>query len=1023
MNASIDVKTHSQWSTGAVMEIFVTNNGDSPIEDYRLGFDLPGTITDIWSASIASHDADRYLIGETGSDSTIAPGDTVRFKFKVASDAPQRPDGFTLNGHALTATDDDAVARPEPVEEPTSEDDGGLFSDIGDLIDAIGDLISGGGDTLADDITVDADITAAQLQALIDQAPEGATIHLGAGTYRFDDSITVSRSDITLAGAGSDATRIVFTDEALDNDADTGILVAGGNTRFAGQLESDAVEGSRTLDLAADHGLTVGDTVRLWQDNTAEYFAEIGDDSWQKYNAPLRTSMAKVVAVDGDQVTLDRGVHFTFAGGEARIEKVDALDKVSLSGFSIGYELGEPDPGKFANTLSDFKDYQAVRFDATTDARLDDIQVINGPGTAFEFARSLDLEAEALGAHGSFNKGSGGIGYAYELREMYDGTLTHLEDSGMRHSVLFASWRSSVGNDVHVSSTDRDINFHGGQDHHNTVHVERSIRTEANDGMSTSLWTNSGGESFGAITDMSTNRVTFDYLIGSRRDDVIHGSDDGVYLDGGLGDDRLHGGAGDDILRGGDGWGDNLLDGGAGFDIALFGEVLATYTLERNAAGHWRVDGAGTDDTLIDMEAAYFADGKVLDLRTGEVRQGEAFVTPSPEAILGDGDAQPAPMPVHDEQPGPDATPDVPVEPPLDAPAPDDTTEIPAPPADGDDAGALGYELTPVHRWSTGYVMRVTVTNHGDEDLVDPTIAFDLDTDLDQLYNASLVSADDGRYTVAYEGATTVMAPGESITFSFKAYAAESLLPEALTLNGRSATLETEGLFATDANPGDALDADAVTSITTHIKSEWSSGYVGEVFVENTSAATLDDVTLAFDLPSGLSSLWNAEIVADDAAGHYVIGDDQPLSLAPGETWRFAYKTYDADKTPLANLDVEGEVSSGGASGPVVHTGGDGADTFVFRTLQAAGPEAPARIEGFSLDEGDVIDLSGIDADLTRDGDQAFVWRDEAGFTGRAGELRLDEGTLHGDVNGDGVADLAIELGGVAALDAQGLLL
>ena len=42
-------------------------------------------------------------------------------------------------------------------------------------------------------------------------------------------------------------------------------------------------------------------------------------------------------------------------------------------------------------------------------------------------------------------------------------------------------------------------------------------------------------------------------------------------------------------------------------------------------------------------------------------------------------------------------------------------------------------------------------------------------------------------------------------------------------------------------------------------------------------------------------------------------------------------------------------------------------------------------------------------------------------FTGRPGQLRLDGDTLLGDVNGDGVADIAIRLKGVTSLAASAI--
>ncbi|MBT0958603.1 M10 family metallopeptidase C-terminal domain-containing protein [Alphaproteobacteria bacterium KMM 3653] len=77
-----------------------------------------------------------------------------------------------------------------------------------------------------------------------------------------------------------------------------------------------------------------------------------------------------------------------------------------------------------------------------------------------------------------------------------------------------------------------------------------------------------------------------------------------------------------------------------------------------------------------------------------------------------------------------------------------------------------------------------------------------------------------------------------------------------------------------------------------------------------------------------------------------------------------------------------------GGSGADTLTGGAGADTFVFETMQDS-PTAGDVITDF--DEGiDLIDLSAIDADLTQEGDQAFVF--VTSLSGAGGEVAMQFG-------------------------------
>lgn len=105
-------------------------------------------------------------------------------------------------------------------------------------------------------------------------------------------------------------------------------------------------------------------------------------------------------------------------------------------------------------------------------------------------------------------------------------------------------------------------------------------------------------------------------------------------------------------------------------------------------------------------------------------------------------------------------------------------------------------------------------------------------------------------------------------------------------------------------------------------------------------------------------------------------------------------------------------------------TGGPGADTFVFAKVSHSPSGRPDIITDFNPGgpgtKVDVIDLSGIDANTTLAGNQAFAFIGTNAFTGVAGQLRIQQaGTgvaVLADVNGDGTADLHIRLTGTVDL-------
>ena len=95
-------------------------------------------------------------------------------------------------------------------------------------------------------------------------------------------------------------------------------------------------------------------------------------------------------------------------------------------------------------------------------------------------------------------------------------------------------------------------------------------------------------------------------------------------------------------------------------------------------------------------------------------------------------------------------------------------------------------------------------------------------------------------------------------------------------------------------------------------------------------------------------------------------------------------------------------------------TGGSGADTFLFQSPGQSDMLARDRIHDFNQAENDKINLSGIDADTTISGNQAFSFIGTSAFSNKAGELRAtvkDSDTyIHGDVDGDGSIDFSVRL-------------
>jgi Ca2+-binding RTX toxin-like protein len=113
-----------------------------------------------------------------------------------------------------------------------------------------------------------------------------------------------------------------------------------------------------------------------------------------------------------------------------------------------------------------------------------------------------------------------------------------------------------------------------------------------------------------------------------------------------------------------------------------------------------------------------------------------------------------------------------------------------------------------------------------------------------------------------------------------------------------------------------------------------------------------------------------------------------------------------------------------GGRGQDLLTGGRGDDLFVFEAAPESGPGGKERDTIADFESGsDRIDLGAIDARTDKPGDNAFVYIGSAAFTGRSGQLSYQDGRLRGDIDGDGVADFAVDIDGGPPMSADDLVL
>jgi len=171
------------------------------------------------------------------------------------------------------------------------------------------------------------------------------------------------------------------------------------------------------------------------------------------------------------------------------------------------------------------------------------------------------------------------------------------------------------------------------------------------------------------------------------------------------------------------------------------------------------------------------------------------------------------------------------------------------------------------------------------------------------------------------------------------------------------------------------------------------------------------------------------DMVVGGDGNDYLFGDEGNDNLSGGDGADYLQGYTGSDQLDGGS----GDDFLAGGPGADTLTGGAGRDTFYFYDFTESTAAAPDRITDFTTaghgGDCDQLDLSGIDANLTAAGDQAFaglasgpaahgLWM-SAVSTNADGSVDF---TLYGDVNGDHTADFALVLHSTAGFSAADIL-
>jgi len=482
--------------------------------------------------------------------------------------------------------------------------------------------------------------------------------------------------------------------------------------------------------------------------------------------------------------------------------------------------------------------------------------------------------------------------------------------------------------------------------------------------------------------DVITGGGGSDSFYGDDGNDIITGGSGNDRFDGGSGDDALYGVGGSDIFEGGDG--DDLIVAGDGNDRIDGGDGIDD--LRGNGGDDLITGGAGAD--LINGGAGYdiasYANdtaGITVDLMAGTASDGDQLA--GIEGLTGgSGD---------DHLIG-DAGGNI-----LDGGAGADLID-----------GGLGYDTVSFAGHTTAVTIDLSLGTTSEGDSLISIEAATGGAGSDHLIGDAGSNVLDGG-----AGADLIDGGGgnDYVSFAYRLSPVSASLSTGTSSDGDS-FISIENLIGGWAN--DQLTGDDTAN---HL-----SGGAGDDLLAGLGGADVLDGGDGFDTVIYQSA--PAGMVVNLAAGTDSDGD-QLISIEAVTGSRFDDVLTAGNDGSTLNGSNGDDVLNGGTGNDVLRggagadtmAGGAGADRFVYASISDSGTAGGTRdrITDFSRSDGDLIDVSAIDADPGTAGDQPLTFLGTGVFTGSAGEMRvvgLSSGVsiIAIDLNGDANSDLVIDI-------------
>lgn len=247
-----------------------------------------------------------------------------------------------------------------------------------------------------------------------------------------------------------------------------------------------------------------------------------------------------------------------------------------------------------------------------------------------------------------------------------------------------------------------------------------------------------------------------------------------------------------------------------------------------------------------------------------------------------------------------------------------------------DTANAV-FQFAVSQDWGSGFGADITVTNQSGTKIDQWRLEFDFNHNIDSIWNARIISHAGNHYVIGDAGWNALLAAGGTVSFGFNGSPGNVHdVPVNFRLSGSPAETPAEAPPPEVPVPPPAetggSPTDTAQDFQYEVTNDWSTGFNGQVTARNSGATALLAWTVEFDFAGQISSIWDANLVAQ-VGNHFVVQSVGWNALIPAcgtVTFGFTASPGNGVVQP-ANFRLSGDATTAGtppaAPSPATTTG------------------------------------------------------------------------------------------------------